>query len=136
MKLTFQPDPRQLETRYPKIGYNPPLEVFNLVWAAFAMLYLMACISLFGAILGMIVDVKVLALITALWLLVALALSPFLSGAAIISWVVGGIVLQCGYFLGLLMRVFLKPGDRTVFRRANWSRASRLEPPPTNNDAL
>jgi hypothetical protein len=95
----------------------------------------LTCSLVFGAILGTVVGVKVIVLITGLWLLVVLASSAFLSAGEIVSWVAAGIVLQCGYFFGLLIRAFVKPSDRTIFTCANWLRASRVEPPASENDA-
>lgn len=99
------------------------------------MLYLITGSLVFGAILGTVVGVRVIIIITGLWLLAVLASSAFLSAGEIVCWVAAAIALQCGYFFGLLIRASVKLSARIIVTCANWLRTPRVAPPASKNDA-
>ncbi len=98
------------------------------------MMYLIACLLLVGAILGVFVNIKVIAAVMSFWLLLVLPLSLFLSANSILNWIIAAVVLQCGYFLGMLIRTALEATGHTIFGLSRAVAASRSEDQSSKKD--
>ncbi len=95
------------------------------------MIYLMACLLLIGAIFGVIFRVKIIVAIMGLWLLIILPLSAFTSMNNILLWILAAAIVQCGYFLGLVIRAMLEANGYTISGLTEAFRGSRSGPRST-----
>lgn len=88
----------------------------------------MACLLILGSAAGMLLNIKIVAAVLCLYLLVSIPLSAFISIRAVEISITAAIVLQCGYFLGMIIRSML--GTRGVDAIKMWRtlRYSRTRP--------
>lgn len=73
------------------------------------MAYLVVCIFLLGGALGLFTGARALLLALAAWAATLAATAMLGRTGAIGPWLVAGLGLQCGYFVGLLLRAFGRP---------------------------
>ncbi|MGO9675392.1 MAG: hypothetical protein ACLPSF_14705 [Methylocella sp.] len=98
------------------------------------MPYLMACILVVGAALGLFASVKIILLMAGVCLLLGLASSVLFPSQYAVSWIFAAIVLQCGYFTGLLIQTWLRANGQALSKFANRLRGAQPERPPPSKD--